>query len=120
MIQQVLGMRDEVSHASQVGDIQRVSATSSKLGKVQRALQQRLNDEYAGRALESASNNYDESSTPTKMESSSYADCLSKEELIALRAQLEAEMKSVDTSTREGMAEWRLRFKRVKIVNETV
>ena len=119
MIQQVLDMRSEVIYAYKVGENQRASSISSKLDKVQKALQQRLRE--AGRDIESsASNNYDESSSPTKLESSSYADCLSKEELIALRAQLEAEMKSIDTSAREGMAEWRLRFKRVKIVGETL
>ena len=128
MTQQVLNMRDEVSCASQVGDIQTVTSISSKLGKLQRALEKRISDDqdhYDERAIESDRANYDTTNgtatrSTRKMEFSSYAesstsdDFLSKEELIALRSQLENEMISVDTKTREGMAEWRLRYKNIK------
>lgn len=120
MIQQVLNMRDEVSCASQVGDMQTVTSTSSKLGKLQRALEIRISgdqDHHDERAIESDRANYDTSYTNAGTSSD---DFLSKEELIALRSQLENEMKSVDTKTREGMAEWRLRYKRLKVTEEAL
>ena len=131
MIQQVLNMRDEVSCASQVGDMETVTSISSKLGKLQRALEKRISgdqDHRDERAIESVSAKYDitnGTATSSKMEISCYADSstssddfLSKEEVVALRSQLENEMKSVDTKTREGMAEWRLRYKRLKVLEE--
>jgi len=130
MIQQVLDMRDEVSYASQVGDTQTISATSSKLSKMQMALEQRLNDEY-GTSYEEPSNEgctmeleSANSDTCNMMESTNHGDSgndnLSKEEIIALQTQLEEKMKSIDTRYREGMSEWRSCRKRIEVLNKTL
>ena len=130
MIQQVLDMRDEVSYASQVGDTQTISATSSKLSKMQMALEERLNDEY-GTSYEEPSNEgctmeleSANSDTCNMMESTNHGDSgndnLSKEEIIALQTQLEEKMKSIDTRYREGMSEWRSCRKRIEVLNKTL
>ena len=59
--------------------------------------------------MESSSNAY-----------SSTSSDVSKDELIALRSQLKNEMKAVDTKTREGMEDWRLRYKRLEVLEEAL
>lgn len=135
MIQQVLNMRDEMSCAIRVGDKNHtVQSMHLKLDKLQKAMEKliRSDQDYLDeRKIESDRANYDPTNgtatrSTRKMEFSSYAesstsdDFLSKEELIALRSQLQNEMKSVDTKTREGMAEWRLRYKRLKVLEEAL
>ena len=101
MIQQVLDMRDEVSRASQVGDMQTISSISSKLGKTQRALEQRLNEvdlqvgHDESRKMEFARTNTKETEISSSVDSSDDDDDLSKDELVVLRAQLEDKMKTI-------------------------
>lgn len=134
MIQQVLNFRDEVICASKVGDTQTAASVNSKLEKLQRALEKRVSGDQGHRderSIESDRANYrygttnGTATTSSKMESSSNAysstsSDVSKDELIALRSQLKNEMKAVDTKTREGMEDWRLRYKRLEVLDEAL
>ena len=106
-------MRDAVSQAIQVGDMQAVDLTSSKLEKTQRALEQRL------REVQVHVTSLDEESSARSTRSASDDD-ITIDEVVFLRAQLEEKMKNIDPTTQEGAAELRGCFKRSKTLDEAL
>lgn len=113
MIQKVLEMRDDVSRAIQVGDMQVVDLTSSKLEKTQRALEHRL------REVQVHVTSLDEEGSAHSTRSASDDD-LTMDEVVFLQAQLEEKIKTIDPTTQEGAADLRACFKRTRTLDEAL